>query len=62
MDIHVIEPHQITEAQRALWVSMMTVQQTTDSPFFHPEYAAAIGGFRKQVRVAVVTEQSQPVA
>ena len=62
MDIHVINPNEITESQRDLWKQMMTAEHATDSPFFHPEYVTVLGEYRQQVRVAVVTEQSQPVA
>lgn len=62
MDINIIQPDQITEDQRAQWVSMMTEKQTTDSPFFHPEYVTTLGEFRKQIRVAIVKEQNQPIA
>jgi len=62
MDINVINPNEVTESQRDLWKQMMTTEHATDSPFFHPEYVTILGEYRKQVRVAVVTEQSQPVA
>lgn len=62
MNINVINPNDITESQCEIWKRMMTANHTTDSPFFHPEYVKILSDFRKQVRVAVVTEQSQPVA
>ncbi len=62
MDINVVKPEQITESQRELWKGMMTAEHTTDSPFFHPEYVSVLSMHRKQVRVAVVTEQNTPVA
>ncbi len=62
MDINIIKPDQTTEDQRAQWIGMMTEKHATDSPFFHPEYVTILAKYRKQIRVAIVTEQNQPVA
>ncbi len=62
MDIQLLTPSELTESHRDLWKQMMQTEQISDGPFFHPDYTTILGEHRKQIRVAVVSEQNRPIA
>ncbi|MBT2508252.1 GNAT family N-acetyltransferase [Streptomyces sp. ISL-98] len=67
MDIHVHRPGELSAADRASWTAMQSKAHLHGSPelanpFLSPEFALAIGRYRRGVRIAVVREDGEPAA
>ena len=56
MEISVARPCEIGRNEIAAWHSMQCKTGNLANPFLSPEYAAAIGRFREDARVAVLTD------
>ncbi len=53
---------EITEAERSAWTAYASAPGAFASAFLHPTFADALASVRSDVRVAVVTEDAEPVA
>ena len=62
MNVSVVRPNELTPEQICAWSDMMSSEDLTDSPFFHPAFTEILARFRKQVCVAVITQNEHPVA
>ena len=56
MRIAVIRPDELGPAEIAAWRSMQQASPLLANPFLSPEFAVAVGRFRPEARVAVLTE------
>ncbi|MCX5335301.1 MULTISPECIES: GNAT family N-acetyltransferase [unclassified Streptomyces] len=67
MDISVYRPGELSAADRAAWTSLQSKAHLQGSPelanpFLSPEFALAVGRYRRGVRIAVVREGGEPAA
>jgi len=67
VDISVYRPGELSGADRAAWTALQSKAHLQGSPqlanpFLSPEFALAVGRYRRGVRIAVVREQGEPVA
>jgi CelD/BcsL family acetyltransferase involved in cellulose biosynthesis len=62
MDVETIHPEELTSGQIDRWKEMLTPEQFRDTPFFHPEFVTNMSQFRPLIEIAIVTENSVPVA
>jgi CelD/BcsL family acetyltransferase involved in cellulose biosynthesis len=56
-----IEPAQLDGGLRATWDSIRTAEDHLASPFFSPDFVAAVGRVRDDVRIAVISDGSRVV-
>jgi CelD/BcsL family acetyltransferase involved in cellulose biosynthesis len=56
MRITLVRPDELGQAEIAAWRSMQRASPSLASPFLSSEFAIAVGRFRSQARVAVLTE------
>ncbi|MFF8293213.1 GNAT family N-acetyltransferase [Streptomyces sp. NPDC016309] len=61
MDITVIAPDELGAAESAAWRAMQEATPVLESPFLSPEFAQAVGNWRRGARVAVLSEAAGPV-
>lgn len=62
MDITVVRPLELGETEVKRWRMLQETDSLLDSPFLAPEFTQAVGRFRDNVRVAVVTDGPDVVA
>lgn len=67
MDISVYRPGELSASDRAAWTAMQSKAHLQGSPelanpFLSPEFALAVGRYRRGVRIAVVREGGEPGA
>ncbi|MEV5320050.1 GNAT family N-acetyltransferase [Streptomyces sp. NPDC052687] len=67
MDISVYRPGELTAADRAAWTALQAKAHLHGAPqlanpFLSPEFALAVGRYRRGVRIAVVREGGEPAA
>ena len=51
----------LTAEQRAAWAAIQEATPSLDSPYFRPEFTAAVAAVRSDVRVAVIEQAGQAV-
>jgi CelD/BcsL family acetyltransferase involved in cellulose biosynthesis len=61
MQISVARPNEIGPSEIVAWHSMQRKTQNLANPFLSPEYAAAVGRFREDARVAVLSDGAETV-
>lgn len=61
MEVHDMPFCDLDARHLAVWSQLPSSQQVTDSPFFHPEFSAAVAAVRDDVRVGVMYEGESPV-
>jgi CelD/BcsL family acetyltransferase involved in cellulose biosynthesis len=61
VQISVVRPTELGPSEIATWHSMQRKTRSLASPFFCPEFAVAVGTFRRNARVAVLMEGSEIV-
>jgi CelD/BcsL family acetyltransferase involved in cellulose biosynthesis len=67
MDLDVYRPGELSAADRAAWTALQSKAHLQGSPglanpFLSPEFALAVGRYRRGVRIAVVRERGEPAA
>ncbi|HXY93904.1 MAG TPA: GNAT family N-acetyltransferase [Acidimicrobiia bacterium] len=62
MNVRVVRPGALTDADRGAWASLQRTEAALGSPFLAPEFALAIDSAREDARVAVVEDAGRPVA
>jgi CelD/BcsL family acetyltransferase involved in cellulose biosynthesis len=62
MKIEVVRPLDLGDVEVKRWRMLQETDPLLSNPFFAPEFTQAVGTFRDNVRVAVVTEGSDVVA
>jgi CelD/BcsL family acetyltransferase involved in cellulose biosynthesis len=67
VDISVYRPGELSEAERTAWTAMQSKAHLLGSPelanpFLSPEFALAVGRYRRGVRIAVVREAGEVAA
>jgi CelD/BcsL family acetyltransferase involved in cellulose biosynthesis len=67
MDLDMYRPGELSAADRAAWTDLQSKAHLQGSPglanpFLSPEFALAVGRYRRGVRIAVVRERGEPVA
>lgn len=58
----IIRPDQMTPEEIQEWRTMVRENPLLCSPFFHPEFALAVGRVNRDASVVVASERNQPVA
>jgi CelD/BcsL family acetyltransferase involved in cellulose biosynthesis len=61
MNIRTLQFEQLTSDDIAAWADIQSSDPTWASPFFRPEFAAAIAEVRGHVEVAILEENGEPV-
>lgn len=61
MRVDVIHPAELGPAEITAWHRMQQATPSLDNPFLSPEYAVAVGRFRPESRVAILTESERTV-
>ncbi len=61
MNVTVIPADQLSPEQVWAWATLHSADPSSDSPFFRPEFTQAVAAVRKDVEVAVLEENGQPV-
>jgi CelD/BcsL family acetyltransferase involved in cellulose biosynthesis len=56
MRVDVVHPSELGPAEIASWHAMQQATRSLENPFLSPEYAIAVGRFRPESRVAILTE------
>ncbi len=59
MDISLITPDRLTDAQRAAWCGLAAADLAYDSPFFDPAFTLAVARARRDVEIAVITDDGK---
>ncbi len=67
MDIRLYRPGELTAAHRAAWSRFQSQSwesggQALANPFLAPQFTEAVGRFRRDVRIAVISERGEPAA
>lgn len=62
MQVRVVRPGDLGDAELAIWRTFQRNDPTLASPFLTPEFALAVDGARDDARVGVVEESGGPVA
>ena len=62
MDITLFQPRQLSAAHIAAWRRMQDADQALGSPFLAPGFTRAVGALRLTARVAVISEDGEPVS
>ena len=52
--VETVRPAALSLRDRAAWLSLIRARPEYDTPFLHPDFAAAVGGVRDDARVALV--------
>jgi CelD/BcsL family acetyltransferase involved in cellulose biosynthesis len=60
MRVDVVHPSELGPAEIASWHAMQQATRSLENPFLSPEYAIAVGRFRPESRVAILTEGQAP--
>ena len=61
MNVTVVPARELSPENISAWVSLQSADPSSDSPFFRPEFRQAVAAVRKDVEVAVLEENGQPV-
>lgn len=61
-DVCVKKPGELSEGERAAWISLRAKNPALYSPYFHPDYTCLVGKLRDDAYVAVIREQDEHVA
>jgi len=56
MQVKLIDPGELGSVEIAAWHSMQRATPSLFNPFLSPEFAMAVGGFRSDARIAVLTK------
>jgi CelD/BcsL family acetyltransferase involved in cellulose biosynthesis len=56
MSIHVVRPEDLGEAELARWRTLQGSSPALANPFLSPEFTLAVGRFREDARVAVISD------
>lgn len=59
MDISLIAPDRLTDAHLAAWRGLAAADSAYDSPFFDPAFTLAVARARRDVEVAVITDDGR---
>ena len=61
MQVKLTTPTQLTSEELAAWARFQEQSPEFDSPYFRPEFSAAVAAVRDDVEVAVLREDEEPV-
>ncbi len=56
LNIAVVSGHELSAGQRSAWVQLQAADGALASPFFHPEFTAAVASVRDDVHVALLEQ------
>jgi CelD/BcsL family acetyltransferase involved in cellulose biosynthesis len=61
MNVHLITADRMTQAERTAWAEIQRSEPAFESPYFRPEFTAAVATVRDDVEIGVVEENAVPV-
>lgn len=62
MNVHVVAPGELSDVERRRWLAFHRSNPHLASPYFHPEFAQAVGEVRPDARVAVLEQDGEIAA
>ncbi len=60
-EFQVISANQLSGADRATWLEMQRADSKFESPFFRPEFTAALASIREDIQVAILYHDKEPI-